>query len=134
MTEVKTNIFYNPSLAAALASNLLFMCSAWKITLAPEMLVLQQNKPFFGRCTIARRQAWGSLLGAAGRAGISLLAFAAFAGYYSLFMETKEGIQCICFHLSLCYFSIFSNYPEIPRWGDDFLPIRNALAGSLPVN
>jgi len=43
-------------------------------------------------------------------------------GYYSLFMKTKEGIQCICSHLFLPYFSIFSNYREIPCWGDDFLP------------
>lgn len=36
MTETKTNISYNPSLAAVLASNLLFIYSAQRITLVPE--------------------------------------------------------------------------------------------------
>lgn len=90
MTETKTNISYNPSLAAGLASNLLFIYSAQRITLAPETPGISAEQAPLWEAHNSRAAGGGSLLCAAGRAAISLLGSSAFAGVLLLIHENKR--------------------------------------------
>lgn len=133
---MKTNISYNPSLAAELASNLLFIYSAQGITLAPETPGISAEQA----------RLWEAHNGRAAGPGLPAVFCRKGCDFPSWFLcicrgitayshKTKEGIQCIWSHLFLPCFSIFSNYHETPCWRDDFspsLPYQKCISRIIP--